>query len=338
MYPASYNHVISVGLVQSKNSNFSDELTSESQGIVSWYNQDLITPNGTYINGVFTPNWEGTTTNTRIDICGPGYEPLYSSYLLNCGNPKEYYGNATSSSAPFVTATAALMRSLNSCLLNDEAEDVLQLCSKNIEANPYNFMYYGRLGSGKLETGDAVEFTSEMMKPNGNALVDGQDFWRFDFDLKHILNGLTISNQIFRDKNTTNFTAKNFIEVSQNVDFRPQSGFVDLNIDNNIQICESSSRVANENLSDESEKVKLKKKDLFLFPNPNNGNFTILIDKKNTDNSSYVDIFDILGNLVYNCTSNQNKIDISVLNLPSGIYLVRVYSDQMNEIIKFVKK
>ncbi|MCA6421731.1 MAG: S8 family peptidase [Flavobacterium sp.] len=339
-YPASYNHVISVTVVQSKNSNFTDEVVSYPFGNVSWYNEDLITPTGTYENGVYTPYYEGTTTNTRVDICGPGYGPIYSSYLLGCIEPDGItpflYGSATSIATPFVSGTVALMQSLNSCILPDEVEDVLQLSSKNLEANPYNAYWIGRMGSGKLETGDAVEFTYEMMSSTGNALIDGQDFWRFNFDLQHINNKLTISNQTFRDGNTSNFIAKNTIEVLQNSDFRPNAnGFVDLKIDGALTVCATSSKVAGNIVSQESNTLKISK--AVLYPNPNKGTFSIMLSQKEVKDLQ-VTIFDVIGKQVYNTKVDQNEFELNVSSIPSGIYLVKLSSDTINETLKFIKE
>lgn len=332
VWPASYDHVISVTTVQSKNANFSDEVAFVDGHFVSYSNQDIITPHGSYDGGVYEPYWVGNTTNTRVDICGPGSAPLYSSFLLGCS---DLYGSGTSMSAPFVSGTVALMQSLNSCLNPDEVEDVLQLCSKNIEANPYNSMYIGRIGSGKLETGDAVEFIHEMMSTNGNALIDGQDFWRFDFNLSHIFNKLTISNQIFRDGNTSNFTAKNVIDVTQNSDFRPNAnGFVDLNIDSTVVVCDSLQTKAVNTIK--PEKPKIITNSVKLFPNPNKGTFTIMLNQKEVKNLS-ITVFDVFGKLVFETTTNDTVFDISIPNLSTGLYLVKLSSDSINETLKFVK-
>lgn len=345
-YPASYDHVISVTLVYSKNHNITDETDSAPTSIYgyrSFYNEDIITPVGGILdlnNPVFVPfNEWATTTNSRVDICAPAYAPHYSNYLLGCldqnGNPA-LYADATSSATPFVTGTVALMQSLNPCILPGEVEDVLQLASKNIEIKPENVAFIGTSGSGKLETGDAVEFTHEMMSSNGNALVDGQDFWRFDFNLKHIFNGLTISNQIFREQNTTNFTAKNFIDVTQNADFRPNSnGFVDLNIDSNLNVCNPSSKIAEKSIP--KTKIETISKPVVLYPNPNNGTFFINTNQADIENLD-VGLYDIFGKLIYQTKVNTSTFEISIPNLKSGVYLLKLNSNTFIKTLKFIKK
>ncbi len=340
-YPASYEHVISVTVVHSKNHSITDEIYQNDPvyGDHSYYNEDIIASVGGILdlnNPVFVPFIEwATTTNAEVDICGPAYAPYYGNYLLGCS---DLYADATSSATPFVTGTVALMQSLNSCILPEEVEDVIQLTSKNLEIKPENSAFIGRSGSGKLETGDAVEFTHEMMVSNGNALVDGQDFWRFDFDLKHIFNGLTISNQIFRDQNTTNFTAKNFIDISQNVDLRPgRTGFVDLNINSELQVCgEQSSKFIKNNTSTIEDK-DIASKFVSLYPNPNKGSFSILV-KRNTTKDVAVTILDVYGKIVYTEKINKNEFELNVNNFPNGMYFVKLSSDEINETLKFVKE
>lgn len=346
-YPASYDHVISVTLVNAKNPNITDEIS----GYDSVYGhhareiEDIISPIGgigfdlTNPNPVFTPfiSW-ATTTNSRVDICGPGYAPSYARLLLGCldvnGNPA-IYASATSSATPFVSGTVALMQSLNPCILTSEVEDVLQLSSKNLEIKPENVNFIGRSGSGKLETGDAVEFTHEMMSPTGVALVDGQDFWRFDFDLRHIFNGLVISNQILRDQNTTNFTARNYIDVTQNADFRPDSlGFVDLNIDSNLAVCVESLKTICTTI-ERNDPLKISKAK--LYPNPNKGSFSILLNRNKVKDVA-VTVLDIYGKTIYFAKVNQNEFELNIPNLPTGIYFVKLSSNEINETLKFVKE
>jgi len=314
-YPASYNHVISVTSVNHKNANFFDEVLNYAWGPVSWYNEDIISPTGTYVDGVFSSYYEGHTTNDQVDISAPGmyvfqYPWHVLSHLDSSGNPLRY-GSGTSGAAPHVTGTVGLMLSLNTCLIANEVEDILQLTSKNIEANPNNHMFVGRLGSGKLETGDSVEFVSEAMNANGNALIDGQDFWRFNFNLKHVMNKLTISNQTFRDNNTSDFTAKNVIDIIENSDFKPNnSGFVDLRVDSAMVLCEASSeRNSNYEKKERNNLIEDLKSNIILYPNPNNGSFRISLNDTSI-NESTIEIFDIYGKLIFSDKSKNQDINV----------------------------
>ncbi|MDR6967670.1 subtilisin family serine protease [Flavobacterium arsenatis] len=343
-YPASYNHVISVTSVNHKNKNIGDEVTNETFGDVSWHVEDMITPTGVMNqNGVYyTPYWDGHTTNEKVDICAPGWKiMIYPWYVLGNIDPitglPHHYGSGTSQASPQVAGTVGLMLSLNRCLNPDEVKDILQLNSKNIESNPYNSYFLGRIGSGKLETGDAVEFVSEAMDPNGNALIDGQDFYRFNFDLQNINNNLTISNQIFRDKNTSNFVARNSIEVLQNSDFKPNEyGFIDLKVNENIDItCSEMNNVSRSNT--QQKKTAVRSNGSKLFPNPNTGSFNISLEDKTIKNISIV-VYDVLGKPVYQADNLTDTFEINLPNLASGMYFVRLFSINYSETLKFIKK
>lgn len=244
-------------------------------------------------------------------------------------------------STPFVSGTAALMISLNNCLNPDEVEDILQITSKNIESNPHNSYYIGRLGSGKLETGDAVEFTYESMILDGNAVIDNQDFWRFNFDLSRINNNLTLSNLTLRQTNTSTFKAKNRIDVIGNSDFNPTTGFIDLSVDSGIDICSSSQRISNKKSKKEENNYDLIKrnfdKKVHLYPNPNDGDFKLVFNEKISEEIE-VNIFDVFGKLVFSLNSKETEINFKLNNLNSGVYFVKVTSSEINESIKFIKK
>lgn len=339
-YPASYDHVISVTVVHAKNHNLTDELTGPvaTYGYISNYNEDIICVNGGIGNDLSNPSFVpfiewSTTTNSKVDICAPAYAPLFPEFTLGC--PNGIYGDTTSCATPFVTGTVALMQTLNSCILPDEVEDVLQLASKNLEKKPENAAFVGRSGSGKLETGDAVEFTYEMMNASGNAVIDGQDFWRFEFNLQHINNKLTISNQKFRDGNKSSFKAKNVIDVLTDCDFRPNSnGFVDLKIDGALTVCGSSPRMA-EATTGETTVARIKSAQ--LYPNPNKGSFTIRLNQNEVKDLE-VTVFDIIGKPVYQTKTSQNEFDLSLQSIPSGVYLVKLNSNTINETLKFIKE
>lgn len=122
VYPAAYNHVFAV--------------TS-------------IGPND---NHERTPGNASTTHqhNSSVDICAPGYDVAISAgpgwYLTN---------NGTSFAAPYVTGTVALMVAANSCISNEEIENLLKESAVNIDS--LNPSYAGQLGAGRLNAGLAVE-------------------------------------------------------------------------------------------------------------------------------------------------------------------------------------
>ena len=65
-----------------------------------------------------------------------------------------------------------------------------------------------------------------------------------------------------------------------------------------------------------------------LYPNPNNGSFTLTYDLK-TLNEAKVSIYDISGKLVYIKTIDnlESRININTINLNNGIYFIQLSDD-----------
>ena len=69
-------------------------------------------------------------------------------------------------------------------------------------------------------------------------------------------------------------------------------------------------------------------RNLQIFPNPNNGNFTVISDITGKGN---IEILNSLGQVIYSKVLNsENGINenISIPGLPGGIYLIRVISEE----------
>lgn len=336
-FPASFNHVISVTAVNHKNDFREEEVYVDGYGNVSRFVKDMVSPSviTNYLNQGPVAFNSGKTTNDRIDICAPGYEILiYPMYVNNEPHP---YGEGTSGSAPFVAGTLGLMVSLNDCLDPDEAEDVLQLTSKNLEHIQGNEPFIGRSGSGKLETGDAVEFVDEMMAGNGIAVINGQDFYRFRFDLKHINNGLVIEDQIFRDANISDFVAKNYIEILDETDLRPnEEGYIHLSVDEEIEVCDVGA-ISRNAISTEQQGTKASQSlQAMLFPNPNDGKFTIRMP--DVIKSYEVIIYDMIGNEIHRQHAASSQIWLDMSRLATGMYIVSVRSGGYSEQLKFIRR
>lgn len=337
-YPASYNHVISVSSVNHKN-NWNEQLENNTiYGPVSWYVADQIryrvAPD--YIGDQSALTQYQHTYNKDVDICAPGYQFFrYSSYV---GEGAILYGDGTSGAAPHVSGTIGLMFSVNECLKSDEVEDILQLTSKNLENIPGNELFAGKSGSGKLEAGDAVQFVFEMKRVSGNAKIDGNDFYRFNFELKNFLNKLTISNQIFRDKCTADFTAKNVIEILPGSDFKPNAtGFVDLKINSAIVNCGIQPMINPNDKEGYEEEKPVKISLTKLYPNPNNGTFEIVLGREVKEKLN-VEVYDIFGKAIYKTVKEGSSFAIDIPNLATGMYIVKINSGRYNETIKFIKE
>lgn len=64
-----------------------------------------------------------------------------------------------------------------------------------------------------------------------------------------------------------------------------------------------------------------------LYPNPNNGEFTLAYDLKQTPEAT-INISDITGNIVYTAqiTNETNLININTNDLRSGMYFIQLNS------------
>ncbi|OYQ33024.1 hypothetical protein CHU92_13975 [Flavobacterium cyanobacteriorum] len=353
-YPASYDKVISVSGINHTYSQMTDTgaYCCTSDWFPNYVNiedsvspvvdgTDIQNPIGVTHNGYYQSptNTNGLvwmhTLNKHVDILAPSYKIFQAPWYSH--NLTEVYGSGTSSAAPLVTGTVGLMVSVDQCLNYKEVEDILQLTTKDVEHMPINQNFYGIVGAGKLETGDAVEFVAEMISPTGSAVIDNHIFYRFNFELNRINNRLSIQNVVFKDKCTADFTARNIVDVLPGSDLAPNAeGFIDLKIDANLDIgCSNTSRIA----AREKEKVSKNVNAIAetkLFPNPNNGIFNITLANKH--NSVNIQVFDISGKLIYENKATGASFSISLPGIAPGIYLVKLSSDTYSETIKFVKK
>lgn len=69
-------------------------------------------------------------------------------------------------------------------------------------------------------------------------------------------------------------------------------------------------------------KIVQNNSELILFPNPNNGKFTV--NQTNVFNN--IEVFNILGKLIYSSiiSNGQNEMEINLSNVPKGIYFVKL--------------
>lgn len=138
VYPASFNHVISVTSVG---------------------------PNDNHERTIGNPS---TTHqhNSEVDISAPGYDVLLSI------SPGQYItGNGTSFAAPYVSGTIALMLSVNPCLTIEQIELILK---QSADSSIYlsNPSYIGLLGAGKLDSYKSVLMAKRFNTINGDLKSD----------------------------------------------------------------------------------------------------------------------------------------------------------------------
>ena len=143
VYPAAYNHVFSVTSVGQNDSHISQNGSTHQH-------------------------------NSTVDICAPGYNvPLSAA-------PGWYsYSSGTSFAAPYVSGTIALMLSVNPNITNSEIDSILRITAVDIYS--INPQYLGKLGSGRLNSAEAVRIAYEMTlvidndNNNGHGNSDGFD-------------------------------------------------------------------------------------------------------------------------------------------------------------------
>jgi hypothetical protein len=81
---------------------------------------------------------------------------------------------------------------------------------------------------------------------------------------------------------------------------------------------------------------------LSIYPNPNNGSFSLTGKFEGVDSNVQINISDLTGRIVFNdnaVISNRviNK-QISLKNLPSGLYIITAISQEQVSVLKFVKE
>ncbi len=92
-------------------------------------------------------------------------------------------------------------------------------------------MYQGKLGAGRVDAYKAVKMARDMKELMGTVNISGRDFNRFHFRLKNAPYNITMSNQIFRDSASVDFTARNSIVLESGTRLSPdQNGYIKLSI------------------------------------------------------------------------------------------------------------
>lgn len=138
VYPASYDHVISVTSIGPSNN----------------HERTIGNPSTTHQH------------NLKVDISAPGYDVMLST------SPGQYVtGNGTSFAAPLVSGTISLMLSVNPCLSPDQIEYILKQTADSTIYN-VNQNYMGMLGNGKLNSYEAVKMAKYFNTFEGELKTD----------------------------------------------------------------------------------------------------------------------------------------------------------------------
>ena len=97
--------------------------------------------------------------------------------------------------------------------------------------------------------------------------------------------------------------------------------------------CNASTGVENTVLANENPQLE-------LFPNPNGGNFTLIISLKDNIDKATITVYDMNGRAIYIETvfSNSNKLvkQLKIANLKKGTYLLEVKNTRQTSSTKLV--
>ena len=66
-----------------------------------------------------------------------------------------------------------------------------------------------------------------------------------------------------------------------------------------------------------------------VYPNPGTGKFTIEINYRLSSVNNGVKLYDVIGNEIYTSIINGNKTEIDVSSKSKGIYILKLYSEQI---------
>nr|WP_294926804.1 3-coathanger stack domain-containing protein [uncultured Flavobacterium sp.] len=76
---------------------------------------------------------------------------------------------------------------------------------------------------------------------------------------------------------------------------------------------------------------------LKLYPNPNDGMFTIDFGFDNKKEIS-IGIYDIMGKQIYHSVAKNSTVDVSLPNIPSGVYIIKLIGNGYSDTVRFVKE
>ncbi len=237
-YPASYDKVISVSAVMHRYDSVSDQILVSKRGnpyaanIKDYVGRSLGFPDNDTTKTPFIWPVSTANLNKEVDILAPSVGLFsYSKFILK-DTISYSISETTSGAAPLVSGTIGLMLSLNYCLTFEEVESILKMSSRNIDYLPANQEFKGFYGSGALNTGNAVRLTNNLMNPEEVAIIENQNFRRWEFKVRSLAKSTLVRNQVFSNSATLNITAKQAIELGDEVLLEPGSdGFMLLEID-----------------------------------------------------------------------------------------------------------
>jgi subtilisin family serine protease len=332
VYPASYNHVISISTV-----GYFDVGYMYNNIPYSW--QDRIEeiigdPNTTHQH------------NDMVDLRAPGFNVLGAT----ADSDSSYSGAwGTSLAAPQVAGVVALLFSVNNCLSPEEIESILKLTSANLDNIPENQPYIGKLGAGRIDAGKATKIAWQMNPANGGeVLIKDRSFNKWDFELLNSAEFIKIQNENFTQNSNVNFKAKKSIILDVNTLLEPGIGKSHYLYVDNTNTCYDFNPIINksnnglknvERIINSLKLTEALNEDINIYPIPAKDNLFIKTNKglKN----SKIKIFDVNNRLVFEKnTSIINNAIIDISNLLKGVYYIDITdsSSKFHYSRKFVKE
>lgn len=241
-YPASYDKVISVSAIMHRYDRPEDNFLIDIKGnpysanIKNYVGRTLGYPDKDTTKTPFIWPVSVANLNKEVDILAPSVGLFsYSKFILK-DTISYSVSETTSGATPLVSGTVGLMFSLNYCLTFEEVESILKMSSVNIDHIPANQRFKGYYGSGGLNTGNAVKLTHDLMNPQEVAVIENQNFRRWEFNLRSLAKNTLLQNQVFTEEATLNIQAKQSIELGPGTLITPNvNGSALLEIDPDLE-------------------------------------------------------------------------------------------------------
>lgn len=249
-----------------------------------------------------------------------------SEYYENLSSKISYYRGNMLRDCNFGLIIANIQNPINYTGSNNSTQYSNQI-DLNIYCNLFKYNNYGIVGTGDL------------LDQGSNTLSAGNRF--YDVSLGGLLNTI---NSIIWHTSTSNI---NYYCSVLNGDDGPQQ------INNgNIIIDNTSKNGANSNVNPSTNSgnvntnictsiltfnkadIKTKNQDSkpIIFPNPNNGSFQL----QNVDFIKFITITNIEGKELINILPKDNNLNINLMEIHSGMYFVRFFSENSNYTIKLI--
>ena len=279
------------------------------------------------------------TYNDSIDIVAPGRQ-VYAQVEGQSDGTYAVDGG-TSYAAPIVVGTIGLMYDVNYCLEKEEVESILKLSSVVIDTIPENLPYYGKLGAGRLDAYEAVKMANDMAQPLGTVEVKNRIlyrpwFYKLDtapYEIKMINNDVSGGSKL-------KFRARNNIEIVSG-DYTPTTGgYIDLQIDENLQLNDcppSTSQSSQSSVNIENNSLNNK----FLVT-PTLVKSDVLIENiQKVENLNIISIYDLFGFKVLEQKGiNKTNLILDLSKLNQGIYIIKVFNSEKQVVHtqKIIKK